>query len=218
MDKKLLKRAAREWGDRADVRVFVFDELSQLENKRVLEVGCGKGFLLAALPSSNKAFGIDLSDENITQAKKNAPNAVIKKASMYEIPFPASSFDVVVISNALPGVDFTIYGTEVKRRAFREKTLKEIKRVLKPSGVLILTTPNGDYGNWPGKIKLSELEALLKKAGFNFFIQGWNPFPPLLPPSRVLVKIPGWFHTLKSMSKRMRPNKGKFFYVEARKR
>ena len=216
--KPILHDAVKEWGDKADVRIFLFETLSQIHNARVLEVGCGKDYLLAALPRSSQGYGIDVDSKKLAQARKNAPRAVFTNASMYNIPFKKGHFDVVVCANALPGVDFPIAGSEGKRRKLRNKALSELNRVLKKEGTLLLTTPNGSYGKWPGKIKLEELSKLLKEAGFSAKIMGWNPFPPLLPPSRVLVKMPGWFSLLKHLTRnKIAMGKSKFFYVEARK-
>ena len=211
--------AVIEWGDNADVRIMLYHRLSHLENAKVLEVGCGRDYLLGALPESSKGYGIDVDGDKLKIARKNVPNASFKKASMYGMPFKKDFFDVVVCANALPGVDFPLKGSKTQQKALRLKTLKEFKRVLKKHGVLLLTTPNGGYGNWPGKISYDELHELLEKAGFKFGITGWNPFPPYIPPSRVLVKIPGWFRLLNKLAKKkIAVRKSKFFYVEAAKR
>lgn len=212
------KQALLEWGDKADVRIFLFEMLSHLHNARVLEVGCGRDYLLAALPHSSKGFGIDVDTKKLAKSRKNAPRAVFKKASMYNLPFKKGYFDVVVCANALPGVDFAIAGSERKRSELRRKALSEMNRVLRKGGTLLLTTPNGDYAKWPGKIKREELEQLLKQAGFSAEVMGWNPFPPLLPPSRILTRMPGWFSLLKHIArKKMAVKKSKFFLVEAKK-
>jgi SAM-dependent methyltransferase len=60
----------------------------------VLEVGCGEGRLLAALPGTRK-FGIDPSIYALARARKIA-NAECAVARAEELPFPSNSFDAVV--------------------------------------------------------------------------------------------------------------------------
>lgn len=113
-------------------------------DEQVLDVGCGRGLMLigaAKRLTSGKAFGIDIwQSEDLSGNKPEATleNArlegvferiEIRTADMREIPFPDSTFDTIVSSWAV----HNLY--EAKDR---EKALREIVRVLKPGGWLLL--------------------------------------------------------------------------------
>ncbi|MBN1304843.1 MAG: class I SAM-dependent methyltransferase [Anaerolineales bacterium] len=70
--------------------------------KRVLDVACGTGTLLAfAHQKGLQCSGIDLSPGMLAQARKKLPQAGLNLASFYEIPYPEEHFDYVVVTNAL---------------------------------------------------------------------------------------------------------------------
>lgn len=89
----------------------------------VLEIGCGEGMLLAALPGANK-YGIDPSVQALVKAKKrSAGECAVARAE--ELPFPAESFDLVVTVGVMEHFEDPDAATT------------EICRVLKPSGCYI---------------------------------------------------------------------------------
>ncbi len=108
---------------------FALGEIKPGES--VLDIGCGGGVdtLIAATMTGEKgrAVGIDLVPEMLEHARENLRrtvlnNVIFQEASAEEIPFPEGSFDVAIsngVFNLIPD----------KLRA-----LKEVLRVLKPSG------------------------------------------------------------------------------------
>jgi arsenite methyltransferase len=110
----------------------------------VLDVGCGRGLLLAGAArrlTTGKAIGVDIwlphavSGNRPTAALENAAiegvadRVEIKQGDVRQLPFEDASFDVAV-SN------FVLH--EMNAAADREKMLREIIRVLKPGGRLAL--------------------------------------------------------------------------------
>lgn len=101
----------------------------------ILDVGCGGGRTidkLATLASAGEIYGIDISDQSVavsraTNAKWIAAGRVdIRQASVSNLPFADGTFDLVT------AVETHYYWPDPVA------DLKEIRRVLKPSGRLVL--------------------------------------------------------------------------------
>ncbi len=106
--------------------------LSNSETK-ILDVGCGAGFLSNALAKENlNVTGVDLSPESLKVAMKYDVTKTVKyqTADAYHLPFADHSFDV------LTAMDFLEHVEEPK------VVIKEFSRVLKPGGLFIFHTFN----------------------------------------------------------------------------
>jgi len=99
---------------------FFSDLLGKYSDSRILEVGCGEGFLLSKIRASEK-FAIDLSAEALRNASGRA-KAEFCLAMAERLPFASGFFDLV-----------TSVGVMEHFLEDREAT-KEIFRVLKPGG------------------------------------------------------------------------------------
>lgn len=110
------------------------EKLKTLSGGRILDVGTGSGQLVKQLVDAFMNFteiiGIDSSERAIEAASKNFTDDRIKfiKMDASSMSFDDNSFDTVCISNTLHHL------TEEEMY----KTLKEMKRVLKPGGFFIL--------------------------------------------------------------------------------
>jgi ubiquinone/menaquinone biosynthesis C-methylase UbiE len=101
--------------------------------KNVLDIGCGSGHGSNTLaPKFKEVYGVDISNEAIQYAKDNwqLPNIKFSTGDSLNIPFPENQFDVVVA--------FEVFEHLSDWRKF----LSEIKRVLKPNGLVYISTPN----------------------------------------------------------------------------
>jgi arsenite methyltransferase len=148
------------------------------EGETVLDLGSGGGIdvILSAkrVGPTGRAFGLDMTDEMLTLARKNAEeagigNAVFLKGVIEEIPLPADSVDVV-ISNC-------VINLSVDKAA----VLTEMARVLKPGGRLGISdvvaedplspadrAERGSYcGCIAGALSKSEYEEGLRASGFD---------------------------------------------------
>jgi len=98
----------------------------------VLELGCGAGFFTRELARSGADIvAIDVSPELLEIARSNcsAPNVRYEIQNAYELSYPDAGFDSVV-------------GSSVLHHLETEEALREIYRVLKPSGTICFTEPN----------------------------------------------------------------------------
>ncbi len=67
---------------------------------RVLEIGCGRGDLLAALEPST-GIGVDFSSEMIQRAKLRHPSLRFVQADAHNLDFPAEEFDYIILSDLI---------------------------------------------------------------------------------------------------------------------
>jgi len=116
-----------------------------LPDARVLDVGCGSGATVERLVDLYhlQAIGIDPSERLLKSGKKRNPSLNLIRGLGEDLPFPANSMDGVFAECALSVM------------IDPDKTLKEIFRVLKPGGWLII---NDVYARNPDGLKpLQEL-------------------------------------------------------------
>ncbi len=100
------------------------EKLVQGLTGRVLEVGCGTGRNLNLYGSGVRLVGLDVSPEALAAARKRAPQVPLVRASAEALPFRDGTFDAVVSGLVFCSVPDPIRG------------LRELRRVLKPTGVL----------------------------------------------------------------------------------
>lgn len=138
---------------------------SNLSTLKGLDAGCGEGvFMSYVLAEGGYIDGIDLEQEAISLAssllKGYEGRYNLIHGSCYNIPVPDCTYDYVVsleLIEHLPDGD---------------RLLKELYRVLKPGGKLVLTTPYGKPGIvYDEKYHFKEYNSgELKDALENFFI------------------------------------------------
>ena len=102
--------------------------------KRVLDLGCGAGYGTDELArSASSAVGIDLAPEAIAYASAHFPAPRFSQGSATDVPFPPASFDLVTAFEV------------IEHLADWHGLLSEARRVLRPDGLLIISTPNTRY-------------------------------------------------------------------------
>jgi ubiquinone/menaquinone biosynthesis C-methylase UbiE len=137
---------------------------------RLLDCGCGPGTMtieIAELVAPSEVIGIDIGDEQITRARQLAveqgiPNVHFEKANIYNLPFSNHTFDAVFSHALLEHLQDPL------------AALREMYRMLKPGGMVMVRTPDWD-GNliWPSDPLLEHFEEIGKAL---FASGGGNPF------------------------------------------
>ncbi len=128
---------------------FLFENVK--ENERVLDLGCGNGRFYENLKNTNYT-GIDNSEKLIEIARRNYEGVDFRVASALDIPFKDEEFDRVFSLAVLHHIP----------KEYHNKFLKEVKRVLKNNGLLILTVWNLKDRKEKNDVKIiSEKEILI---------------------------------------------------------
>jgi 2-polyprenyl-3-methyl-5-hydroxy-6-metoxy-1,4-benzoquinol methylase len=115
------------------VSTFI-DARGLVQDKRILEIGCGSGDFAFGLGArgAHSVVGEDLSSVAIARATEGprADNVTFAVGDIQQIAHPSASFDLVISCE-------TIEHVPNPRRA-----VAELARVLAPGGWLVLTSPN----------------------------------------------------------------------------
>jgi len=121
---------------------YIFTNVD-LENPKILDVGCGTGIVTRQLSTWGKVTGADKDARMIEQAmQRNEGNIVYNVAPTENLPFDESTFDLVTAFSA-----FHWFANE--------QAISEVRRVLKKGGVFFIANRNQT-----GDIRKEYLETL----------------------------------------------------------
>lgn len=98
----------------------------------ILDAGCGDGVNLHVLGgiAGAKVFGVDYNQLRVSRAKKNWQKAFVTRGDLCSLCFKEDSFDVILQNHVLEHIEEDT------------RVLKEVHRILKPTGIFILGVPN----------------------------------------------------------------------------
>jgi ubiquinone/menaquinone biosynthesis C-methylase UbiE len=117
---------------RAMLRRLRREGLLPLDDKDILEVGCGVGGVLLELiaygADPKRLHGTDLLAERAAAARERLPHAPITCASGARLPYPDQSFDLLL--------QFTVFSS-ILDRAICYTVAKDMVRVVKPGGAIV---------------------------------------------------------------------------------
>lgn len=108
---------------------YLFDRYKIKPGERLLDIGCGRGeFLQGFIDCGVDGYGVDRS----TAAQKYCPRAQLRIADLENegLPFEDEFFDVVYSKSV------------IEHFYYPEKLVQEIRRVLKPGGLMITLCPD----------------------------------------------------------------------------
>jgi glycosyltransferase involved in cell wall biosynthesis/predicted SAM-dependent methyltransferase len=98
---------------------------------RILDAGCGSSIIIQSL---NNAVGMDYSESKVRFLRRYGIPLV--RGSAFALPFRDRSFDCVISSQVIEHIPYD------------EVLFSEMKRVLRPGGMLVIGTPDYDTIGW----------------------------------------------------------------------
>lgn len=177
-----IKRAS-EFKKRFSQKIHEIESIKNGGN--LLDIGCGVGLFLESMIEaarlSWKLYGIDINERLIKEGKARLDQKVsnLYLGRLTTLRLKSNYFDCVTCFDVLEHDDHL------------ESTLKEIKKILKPSGLLLIQSPNeqsvmaylcGSWWDWwavPDHIfhfNPRSLSSILKKQGFRIRkLYTWDP-------------------------------------------
>ncbi len=119
--------------ERRFLRLLARYQYDHLENKKILEIGCGSGDVLRDFvkwgANPENMFGIDLLPDRVSEAQRRCPQGVwIQQGNAVSLNFPGGHFDMVVQS---------LVFTSVPDPKIKSQIASEMRRVLKPDGLIV---------------------------------------------------------------------------------
>ncbi|MBU0647943.1 methyltransferase domain-containing protein [Patescibacteria group bacterium] len=142
--KKLIDATAQSYDTISDLfsatRQYNWEEIKKIVHQyaeprqNIIDIGCGNGRLYNTLRNYDTNYlGIDISSKLITEAKKLWPQANFQIGDFFDIPVKDNSIDII----------FAIaFFHHIPSEQFRQQALLETHRILKPSGLFIMTNWN----------------------------------------------------------------------------
>lgn len=133
--------------------VFKYLSPKDVEGRRVLEIGCGRGELACAIaawePGPSHFIAADFAQSAVRLGRRRAlagaaPGLSWLVADVQDIALPDASIDTIVSCET------------IEHLLDPQKALHEFHRILRPGGRLVLTTPNylGPFGLYWAYLRL----------------------------------------------------------------
>lgn len=116
---------------------IIFKSTPENRDSFVLDCGCGIGRMLRFLSHRyNHVYGVDVSVDMLKTVYKNKRNITVIASDAQGMGFKDKSFDMVICKGSLHHLNYP------------DKAIKEISRILKKDGFLIVSEPCRDNIIW----------------------------------------------------------------------
>jgi SAM-dependent methyltransferase len=120
------------WRRGQDRRLDLIRQYVPLEDRRILDVGCGLGMYVRQIRQfSSEVYGVDVDADKVAEASRTLPH--IYTAPAEALPFPDNYFDVILLHEVIEHVDDD------------RQTVLEAYRCLRPGGHIVIYAPNRLY-------------------------------------------------------------------------
>jgi 2-polyprenyl-3-methyl-5-hydroxy-6-metoxy-1,4-benzoquinol methylase len=139
-------------------RLAFYDEVAAFcaaaSPRRVVDVGCGTGHLLAALvrlqPDVASIVGVDPAPAAIRRLSQLVPEARGYVASVYELDLGGERFDLVLATEVLEHLDRPC------------EALDALRAICADGGHIVVTVPDGARDDWKGHVNFWTADELLR--------------------------------------------------------
>lgn len=147
--------------DKTCLEQEIFESRLPLDNKNILELGCGSANLTRLIATTGDGRKVIATEVDQIQHEKNLlindlSNVEFKLAGSENIPENDNSIDIIFMFKSLHHVPLNIM----------DKALQEARRVLKPSGLVYISEPIYD-SDFNEILKLFHDEELVRQHAFN---------------------------------------------------
>ena len=158
-DEAILKQNLQE----VLVREYFLKAMGEIAGRNVLDIGCAFGDYMAVIAEmGGHVSGIDLNAHAVQLGRDTFAKAGLRgdfhAGDASALPFPDEHFDIIYSSDMFEHIS----------REVKQAVVKEIYRVLKPGGRVVIKTPNLDYLRV--SINLHRLKNLLRGKSPNIHI------------------------------------------------
>ena len=139
----------------------IYNRLLSLDNKHILELGCGNAQITCDIATSGTdrkitALEVDEIAHHKNMQITDLPDVTFVLSGAQEMPLANESVDVVFMFKSLHHVPLQLMDT----------SMQEIRRVMKPGGFLYISEPIF-AGNFNDILRLFHDEEKVRKAAFN---------------------------------------------------
>ena len=175
-EKKLVNIPQRQfWDLRKFLKKYDWDRYTIAERliepgERILDIGCGKGYMLRKLSGKFKElYGMDISPSCLQEAEAKTKEFYLSGSSKFKfiegnadkpLPFQDNFFDAIICIAVMEHI-YDIFSL-----------VKEIYRTLRPNGYVIAEVPNICYLKYRVQILLGKLPAT--SSPYNWEKIGWD--------------------------------------------
>jgi ubiquinone/menaquinone biosynthesis C-methylase UbiE len=109
--------------------------ISTMTQPVILEIGCSSGFMLNSIKNTfphAMLIGADVVKEPLEKLARKTQNVCFLRFDLLNCPLPENSIDVIVMLNVLEHIKNDL------------GALKQVERILKPGGILLIEVPAGE--------------------------------------------------------------------------
>jgi 2-polyprenyl-3-methyl-5-hydroxy-6-metoxy-1,4-benzoquinol methylase len=150
--------------------------VAEISPKKVLDIGCGSGYLADYLTYNNTfVAGIDIDESSIRLAaeRPNVDSAIVGDAT--KLPYESETFELIILGDVVEHFEDPLV------------VLNEAERVLSQEGTLIISVPafrwlwgpHDEHNNHTDRYNATRLSDIVAQAGFSFENHRYTNFFPL---------------------------------------